>query len=240
MLYYIVLIVAIFFIWKIKEIIFKTNLKNFFRLICVFTITLGFSSPTLAISPEERAINALLFEKKFDEAFEIANKFSSYHFSEFAQYTGYLLGSGVLSSGRDLCGAIENLEKAYFNWEFIRNDLNFLYGGDWAGIAAMEGNRNALFDMGYRIYSNKHIIRSDFDSTLPIKEAYKYFYNAGELGHLTAEWYAKAFIKKYPDIDFSKYKSKIQFKQILCSVRTPRNPRLSISPWQSLVNIDLK
>lgn len=208
-------------------------MKNCFKLICIFTIILGFSNSVFALSAKERAINALLFERKFDEAFELVNKIKSSQPS-INQYKGYLLGSGVLSSGKDLCGAIKYLEKAYISWKSIRSDLDFLYGGDWAGIAAMEGNRQALFDMGVRI-SKKRNSPYFFatDELISIKKSQIYFFNAAQLGLVAAEEYLFRHNKQYLDVDFSKYRVKMKFKKILCPIRM--NQKKGGSTWQDFM-----
>lgn len=160
-------------------------------------------------------------EKKFDEAFKLINQFKIQNHLIIYQMKGHLLASGKLSTGRDTCGAIANYEKMYVEWGWVRDLLDHLYGGDWPSIAAVEGNRQALFELGIRnlnMPKNTPIILF-YNDTLAIKEAYKYFYNAAELRYLKAEKKLAELVKRYPDFDFTKYQIKMQFTKVHCNVR---------------------
>jgi len=202
------------------------KMAKIFRITILSLIALmGLSSFALALEQWEKDINALLLERKFDDAFELINQQEINNIPSIYQYKGLLLGSGVLSSGKDLCGAVINLEKAYVDRKFLYKDLNFLYGGDWAGIAAIEGNREALFDVGDRIrFTEKSMALVLFyDDALGIKESHIYYFNAAELGHEEAKKVLAIRKWKYPNIDFSKFEKKMQFKEIYCPVRNYQN-----------------
>ncbi len=163
----------------------------------------------------------LIKEKRYDEAFTVTNQDNIEESTSLYYNRGLLLGSGVLSTGQNICAAILNLEKAYKEWKFVQGALNFLYGGDWASVAAMEGNSDALYFSGLRALTSN---RSDnpflsLDESLPIKTAYRFFYNAAELGHQKAKKKLAALEAEYLNIDFSKYQTKMDFKKIICPVR---------------------
>ncbi len=206
--------------WIGREI----NLGRIIILATIFLIGLdnaSFAGERQKAKQWEIDLANLIKEKRYDEALSFVNKSDLPENPVIFQARGHLLGSGLLSSGKDLCGAIYNLEKAYESWKFLLVDLNFLYGGDWAGIAALEGNAEALFYVGERILFSKSNGSAFliYDETLAAKESYIYFYNAAELGHEEAKNYLTRISNKNPNIDFSRYAKKIRFKEIYCPVR---------------------
>lgn len=177
------------------------------------------SKETLALIDNKMV--TLVKGKKFDDAFALFNHYKLNKNYSYSYWKGLFLGSGVLSTGKDSCAAIINFEKSHEKNIPALAALNFEYGGDWISIAAVEGNRQALFDLGFRtlgMEKNTPMILF-YDDTLQIKEAYRYFFNAAELGHLEAKKYLVRLEKRYPDIDFTKHQIKIKFKEIHCPVR---------------------
>ncbi len=193
--------------------------RNLGRIIILATIFLmGQSNISFALEQWEKDLNNFLEEGKFDEAFELLNREDLVNNLAAIDARGALLATDLLSSGRDKCQAVLNLEKVFPSWQFLIMDLNFLYGGDWAGIAALEGNSYALYIVGKRTLTSKNFI-STRDKTINAKDAYVYFYNAALLGYERAEEKILEIKTNYPDIDFTKYQTKIEFKEIYCPVR---------------------
>ena len=170
-------------------------------------------------------VNTLLEKGKFEEAYNFIMQPDMPDNPLVYQLRGLLLGSGVLSSGKDLCAAVLNLEKAYVSYKFLQKDLNFLYGGDWASVAAMEGNRDALLAVGERLlFANENSSSFFlFDKKIAVKQSYNYIYNAAELGLEDAKKSLAAIKRHNAEIDFSPYEKKISFREIYCPVRKYEN-----------------
>ncbi len=168
-------------------------------------------------------INALLDTEQYDEAYELASDPALDDISEINMIRGTLLGFDLLSSGRDICKAVVNFEKIPLSYISLRWALDYLYGGEWARIAANEGNPQALYLVGERLFNlrtdTQTIIFFTPDRALAIKNAYTYFYNSAELGHLAARERLVELETSYSEIDFSIFQTKIQFKQSLCPIR---------------------
>ncbi len=166
-------------------------------------------------------VNTLLEKGKFEEAYNFIMQPDMPDNPLVYQLRGLLLGSGVLSSGKDLCAAVLNLEKAYVSYKFLQKDLNFLYGGDWASVAAMEGNRDALLAVGERLlFANENSSSFFlFDKKIAVKQSYNYIYNAAELGLEDAKKLLATIKRHNAEMDFSPYEKKISFREIYCPVR---------------------
>ena len=166
-------------------------------------------------------VNTLLEKGKFEEAYNFIMQPDMPDNPLVYQLRGLLLGSGVLSSGKDLCAAVLNLEKAYVSYKFLQKDLNFLYGGDWASVAAMEGNRDALLAVGERLlFANENSSSFFlFDKKFAVKQSYNYIYNAAELGLEDAKKLLATIKRHNAEMDFSPYEKKISFREIYCPVR---------------------
>ncbi len=169
----------------------------------------------------EIKITNFISNKEYDEAFELLNQLNLEENPEALQIRGHLLGSGALSSGKNLCAAILDLEKAYQKLIYLRGSLDNLYAGDWASIAAIEGNPRALYWVGERIIKNNSPSNwfYIYNDQIVVKNAYVYFYNSALLGDEWAKQKLTRIEQKYPSIDFSKNKIKMEFKEIYCPVR---------------------
>lgn len=132
----------------------------------------------------------LLKTNKYDAAWTYIKDIESDNDGDLYFQKGTLLGSGLLSQGIDKCAAVFNFEKALqLKDSYVIGSLDFLYGGDWAGIAALEGNARALVEVGYRLSISKvqSNIFAGVDKTRPAKDAYSYYHHAFKLGSKLAK-----------------------------------------------------
>ncbi len=181
----------------------------------------GLSNISFAQEDWREEVNSLLEAEKYDEAYAIVSDPALDEDTAAHTMRGVLLGSGLLSSGQDICAAVLNFEKAFIKQKFVQGSLNFLYYGDWAAIASIEGNADALYFSGLRanLSSISDNLLLGYDELLAAKTAYKYFYNASLLGHEEAKNRLLELEAANPNVDFSTYKKKINFKKIICPVR---------------------
>jgi hypothetical protein len=184
-----------------------------------FIATVGISNIALAQANLIDEINALIEIEKYDEAYEIVSDTSLDEDTAAHMIRGTLLGFGLLSSGQDICKAVLNFEKVPLSHISLRWALDYLYGGEWARIAANEGNPQALYIVGERLKKTQALLIFLYDKQLATKNAYSYFYNASLLGHLGAKERLTEIEAANPKIDFSKLQTQMQFKDSLCPIR---------------------
>ncbi len=223
------------FLAKLKNVVRKFIKFKLLSLLLLLLI-LGANSNAYAVrfSPEYHAISELIDNKKFEEAYQL---FDNFDFEK--EPAGYLtkarlLASGVLSGGQDICGAIVNVEKVldlnrfddFSRFGSTTNIINYLYGGDWASIAAFEGQPIALYIMGDRTLSNIDRTSNPLylkDESQIYQDAYVYFYNSAKRGYIYAEGFRdsleRTIRQSFPEVDYKKLQTKMEFRQILCPVR---------------------
>ncbi len=185
-------------------------------------------------SPEYHVIIDLSNSRNFDEAFELLKDFDFEKEPDAYTIKAVLSGSGVLSGGQDICAAAADIEKIILlsRGKFrgglgpFTGALNYIYGGDWASIAALEGQPTALYILGERILANINKSSNPIylmDSSKVYEDIYVYFYNSAKLGMYYAEGRrdaAESTLKRnFPEVDYISLQSSMEFKQILCPVR---------------------
>ncbi len=184
-------------------------------------IFIGLSNIAFAQQDWLAEVNALLDVEKYDEAYEIISNPNIKENSDAYIIKGTLLGFGLLTTGTDICAAVINFEKVPMSEYSLRWTLDYLYNGEWARIAANEGNPQALFIVGERFLkmSKRSTLIFSYDKQAAIKSAYRFFYNSAELGNKKAMIKLTELEAEFTDIDFSKYQTTMQFKPSLCPVR---------------------
>ena len=228
------------FIRGLKNIAQQLSALDFGKIILIFSL---FLAPSIAISdellPEEKAAIKYIKEGKYDLAYEQLKKVDLEKNPATNLQIGLLLGSGVLSTGQDNCGAILAIENYMFKYKNretedymldilsvpMASSLDYLYGGDWVALAALEGQPAALYLMGKRkFYEIEKSSNPTYDASSleAAKEAYGYFYNSAQLGFRPARSFQdtmEIMFRMKIKLDHKKLQTKMQFKQIICPVR---------------------
>ncbi len=198
------------------------NLSKF--ILFVIFAFVGLINISFAQEDWREKVNSLLEAEKYDEAYAIVSDTALDEDTAAHMIRGTLLGFGLLSSGQDICAAVLNFEKIPLSHISLRWALDYLYGGEWARIAANEGNPQALYIVGKKllemgIIEERSIVLFSLDKQLAIKNAYSFFYNAALLGHKKAKEKLAELEAAYLEIDFTKYQTKMLFRESLCPVR---------------------
>lgn len=173
---------------------------------------------------DQTKFDELLKTKEYDAAWRVIEQIESTADANIYWQKGILLGTGVLSSGFDRCRAIHNLEKAQdMGALYVRSSLDFLYRGDWVGIAALEGNAFALLEVGFRLETQKSPMLV-FDLLRGVKESRRYYMKAAEMGNATAKRQLKEINRKHPKLGplTAAQKTPFVFKKVLCPVRVSK------------------
>jgi len=186
-------------------------------------VLLNFFIPNVfAAEVWEQKYSELVDSKQYDIALEYLDQIPQRETPEAAQHRGFLLGSGLLKSGVNVCDAIVNLEQAYSQGiKFVRGAMDYLYGGDWAGIAAIEGSPTALFEVGSRMHSSN--ISSNpflaFDRARNLTDSHAYFFNGARLGDVNSGAALKLIELELSEMDLTVRPRVMRFKQVLCPPR---------------------
>ncbi len=214
------------------KVIFKFSIYQYLLLIALISSNVNVYANE-NWSNYRAEFNELFKNKKYDEALKILEKVSDEQGQKSHSIKSLFYGAGVLSSGQDICRAIFNLEEVAELTDYgisrlgsYTTTLNYLYGGDWASIAALEGQPMALFIVAERIMNNLDKTSNPiyFSDTIKIyQDAYVYYYNSARLGFGQAKQLQSSleniFETYLPDFDYKKLQTEINFKQILCPVR---------------------
>ena len=175
---------------------------------------------------DQELFQSLYNQGKYDEAFNILMQPDLEPSFELFRDRGFLRGSGLLSSEFDLCATVLDLERAYaLGGEYLLGALDFLYDGDWSSIAALEGNPDAMMNVGVRLLNSK--IESNpflvYDKEVAAKAAYNYIYN-GVNSDITTEfsdiinYQLEKIPSDWPYIDFTLFQARIELQQIKCPI----------------------
>jgi hypothetical protein len=182
---------------------------------------MSFLAPALAEDEWLTEYRALEEQARYDQAYAIVTRAELEQDPRAAQIRGLLLGSGVLSSGRDRCAAVLNLEFAHRHGRhYLRATLDYLYGGDWPGIAALEGNAEALYIVGSRLFSSE--VQENallvYNNELQLTDAYRYLYASMLLGYDKAAEHELVKANSNATVP-APMAAPMTFKEVMCPVR---------------------
>jgi len=85
---------------------------------------------------------------------------------------------------------------------YVFGFLDALYGGDWTAVAAVEGNRVALYMMANRIYYNRSEARQflEFNDDLYVRDAAYLYSRSARLGYEPADTALRSLARRHPDL----------------------------------------
>ncbi|MCO5070268.1 MAG: hypothetical protein M9944_03550 [Rhizobiaceae bacterium] len=170
--------------------------------------------------------NDLFAKGRYDEAYSLIEGISDSNDPILYMERGLMLGRGLLSTGVDKCGAILELERAFaLGMSNLIETMDFLYGGDWAAISAIEGNPEALYVIGNRILnsSNSRNMLYIFDKYRPYFDSYPYFVASFAQGNERAKERVDTIKEILDRVYEDRFDASIEFRKILCDVRRSGN-----------------
>lgn len=171
---------------------------------------------------DEDEFNNAIREKRYEFAWELIRNYSPEDDGGIYFQKAVLLGSGFLKTGIDRCGAVRNLETAEAQGaKYARGALNYLYRGDWATIAALEGSPAALFEIGERMRGATPSGNpfAALDPGRNIRLSYNYFKNASMLGHKGAQKELLELEREFGKRFFEGGYKKMSFRSVICQIR---------------------
>lgn len=130
----------------------------------------------------------LYSERKFDDIWGLIKDLDNPNDDSVNFTKGILLGSGLLTTGLDLCEAVRHFERIEERGGlYARAALNNLYEGDWISIAALEGSRIAIYHKAIRLLNAKFPLAPSLmaNSTLQdknLKTSIQLLQKASEMG----------------------------------------------------------
>ena len=203
-----------------QNLIYRDNKILKFALFIIISLHLVINARSEEFN--KNTYNTYISNKDYESAWKYISSFENTSDSNLLFQKGMLQGSGLLKSGINTCLSVYFLEQAEeAGAKYVRGSLDYIYGGKWSSIAALEGNAKALYEVGIELLnakvSNNGFLALDRDRSA--RDAYRYFRASSQLGYQPA---SQKLMQLKNSLDIAEEKiPDLKLMKILCPIRKP-------------------